>query len=140
MKNFRLIIKQCTINLVSVLFILHNNLFDNQRSEINKNDIFCTFRHTVFYEKVLPTLLYSLSLSLYIIYMYKYIFIYILYDLPSVLIHVLPFFNRLKITLKVQSSTQTKIKPFYCTKFVIAPVKGFHLVRETPECNIEFLK
>ena len=33
------------------------------------------------------------------------------------------------IFLKVQSSPQTKIKPFYCTKFVRKPVKGFHLVR-----------
>ena len=63
-----------------------------------------------------------------------YIYIYI----PSVIIHVPPFINHLKITLKVQSSTQTKIKPFYCTKFVTAPVKGFGLVREMPECPIEF--
>ena len=27
--------------------------------------------------------------------------------------------NHLKITIKVQSSSQTKIKPFYCRKFVI---------------------
>ena len=59
---------------------------------------------------------------------------------PSVLIHALPFVNHLKITLKVQSSTQTKIKLFYCTKFVIAPVKGFRLVRKMPECTIEFSK
>ena len=32
-----------------------------------------------------------------------------------------------------QSYAQTKIKPFYCTKFVIAPVKGFYLVREMQE-------
>ena len=36
------------------LFILHNNSFDNQESEINKNDFF-TFRHTVFYKNFLPT-------------------------------------------------------------------------------------
>ena len=30
------------------LFRLHNNLFDNQGNEINKNNIFCEFRHTVF--------------------------------------------------------------------------------------------
>ena len=67
------------------LFILHNNLFDNQGSEINKNNIFCSFPHTVFYENFLPTLLYSLSIYiiyniLYIIYIYIiyiYIFIYI---------------------------------------------------------------
>ena len=29
-----------------------------------------------------------------------------------------------------QSSAQTKMKPFYCTKFVIAPFKGFRLLRE----------
>ena len=46
------------------LFILHNNLFDNQGSEINKNNMFCTLQHTVFYENFLPTLLYSLFLSL----------------------------------------------------------------------------
>ena len=45
------------------LFMLHDNLFDNQGTEKNKNDIFCTFRHTLFYEYFLPTLLYSLSLS-----------------------------------------------------------------------------
>ena len=69
------------------LFILHNNLSDNQGSEINKNDIFCSFPHTVFYEKFLPTLLYSLFicryyLYIYIIYIYTYIlyiYIYILY-------------------------------------------------------------
>ena len=54
------------------------------------------------------------------VYIYMYIYIYINY-LPSDLIHVLPFLYRL-ITLKVKSSTQTNIKPFYCTKFVIAPV------------------
>ena len=64
------------------LFILHNNLFDNQGSEINKNDIFCTFQHTVFYENFLPTLLFSLSLYIYVLYI-NY--------LPSVLIRVLPF-------------------------------------------------
>ena len=47
------------------LFILHNNLFDNQASDINKNDMFCTLRHTFFYENFLPTLLYSLSLYTY---------------------------------------------------------------------------
>ena len=52
----------------------------------------------------------------------------------------LPFINHLKITLKVQSSTETKIKLFYCTKFVIAPVKGFRLLRKLPECTIEFSK
>ena len=34
-----------------------------------------------------------------------------------------------------QSYAQTKVKPFYCTKFVMAPVKGFQLVRETQECT-----
>ena len=33
-----------------------------------------------------------------------------------------------------QSYAQTKIKPFYCTKSVIAPVKGFRLVRAMQEC------
>ena len=47
--------------------------------------------------------------------------------------HLTPFINHLRITLK--SSTQTKMKPFYCTKFVIAPVKDFRLVRETQECT-----
>ena len=43
------------------LSILHNNLFDNQGGEKNKNDIFCTFLHTVFYENFLPNILYSVS-------------------------------------------------------------------------------
>ena len=66
-------------------------------------------------------------------------YIYIKY-LPSVLIHVLPFINHLKITLKVQSSAQTKIKPFYCTTFVMADIKGFRLLNEMPECTLEFSK
>ena len=37
------------------LFLLHNNSFDNQGSEINKNDIFFTSRYTVFYKNFLPT-------------------------------------------------------------------------------------
>ena len=47
------------------LFILHKNLFDNIGSKINKNDIFCTFRRTVFYENFFPTLLYCLSEYIY---------------------------------------------------------------------------
>ena len=138
------------------LFILHNNLFNNQGSEINKNDIFCKFPHTVFYENFLPTLLYSLSLYItyiyiiyiyilyiYNVYIYIYIYIYIciyictLYInyLLSVLIHVLPFINHLKITLKVQSSIQKRNQAILLYK-----VKGFHLVREIPECTIEFSK
>ena len=38
------------------LFILHNNSFDNQRREINKNNISFMFRHTVFYKNFLPTI------------------------------------------------------------------------------------
>ena len=52
------------------LFIIHNNLFNNQGSKINKSNIFFMFQHTVFYKNFCPTLLYplilSLSLSLYI--------------------------------------------------------------------------
>ena len=54
------------------LFILRNNLFDNQGSEINKNNIrfdILSFTKTFF-------LLYSvLSLYIYIIYRYMYIYI-----------------------------------------------------------------
>ena len=57
-----------------------------------------------------------------------------------ILIHVLPFINHIKIFFKVQSSTQTKIQPFYCTKFVVAPVNAFRLVRKIPECTTEFSK
>ena len=53
------------------LFVLHNNLFDNQESSINKNDIFCTFRHTAFYENFLPTLLCSI-LYIYKLFFYKH--------------------------------------------------------------------
>ena len=51
------------------LFIPHNNLFDDQGSEINKNDTFCTFRHTVFDENFLSTLsnlCFTLALNIYI--------------------------------------------------------------------------
>ena len=34
-----------------------------------------------------------------------------------------------------QSYAQTNVKPFYCTKCVIAPVKGFWFVREMQECT-----
>ena len=40
------IVKWCTIMLVSIylhFITIHNNSFDNQRSEINKNDIFLRF-------------------------------------------------------------------------------------------------
>ena len=37
-----------------------------------------------------------------------------------------------------QSYAQTKIKPFYCTKSVIASIKGFRLVRVMQQC-IAFL-
>ena len=54
-------------NLFLNLFILHNNSFDNQGSEINKNDIFLRFvRHTVFYKNFLPTT-HSINLHLPII-------------------------------------------------------------------------
>ena len=59
----------------------------------------------------------------------------ILSYLPPVIIHLPRFINHLKIT---QSFTQTKMKPFYCTKFVIAPVKGFRLIREMHKCITEF--
>ena len=32
------------------------------------------------------------------------------------------------------------IKPFYYKKFVIAPIKGFRLVRKRQECITEFSK
>ena len=38
------------------LFILRNNSFDNQRSEMKKKRHFFTFRRTVFYQNFLPTL------------------------------------------------------------------------------------
>ena len=77
---------------------------------------------------------------------YIYIYIYIYNQLPPVVIIDLPpFINYLKITLK--SSTQTKIKSLYCTKFVIAPVKGFsnhwilklNVFRDIPTCRALFL-
>ena len=43
------------------LFVLHNNLFDNQGREI---------KYTVVYENFVPTLLYSLSLYMCIHYIY----------------------------------------------------------------------
>ena len=52
--------------------------------------------------------------------------------LPRIIIHLPPFINHLKIT---QSYSQTKIKPFYCTKSVIAPVKGLRQVRAMQECT-----
>ena len=65
------------------LFILHhNNSFDNEGSEINKTDMFFTFRDTVFYENFLPTIYIYLYIYIYVhiyvyIYMYVYIYIYL---------------------------------------------------------------
>ena len=64
-----------------------------------------------------------------------YIYIYIYKSPPPITIHFPPFINHLKITF---CSAQTKIKPFYYTKFAIAPVKGFRPVRDMPECTSEF--
>ena len=52
----------------------------------------------------------------------------------------LQFISHLLLTLKnnSQSSTQTKIEQFYCTKFVIALVKD--LAGEMQECTTEFSK
>ena len=33
---------------------------------------------------------------------------------------------------------RSAIVPFYCTKFVIAPVKGFRLARAMQECRVVF--
>ena len=74
------------------LFILHNNLFDNQGNKINKNDIFCSFPHTVYIymqswkQCALPVittmaLWYLMHLvtwcTVYVYYWYMYTFIYI---------------------------------------------------------------
>ena len=53
--------------------------------------------------------------------------------------HVPPFINHLKITLKVQSLLKQKSN-HYLVQFVTAAVKGFRLVREMPECTIDFSK
>ena len=34
---------------------------------------------------------------------------------------------------------KTKIKPYHCTKFAIAPIKGFWFVREMQECTTVFI-
>ena len=53
-------------------------------------------------------------------------------------------FHRKKAKKKIknnsQSSTQTKIKPFYSKKFVITLVQGSRLGKYIPECTIEFSK
>ena len=74
------------LKLCFSLFILHNNLVDNQGSEINNNDIFCAFRHTVFYENFLPTLLYYIYIYMYIyIYIYIYIILYYILHIYTLL-------------------------------------------------------
>ena len=71
---------------------------------------------------------------IYIIYIhtciYIYMYIYIYHYLPP----VKPFKS------SSQRSTQRKTILFCCTKFVIAPVEGFHLVREMQECTTKFSK
>ena len=59
--------------------------------------------------------------------------IYIHY-LLRITIHLPPFINHLKITLKV-TLKQKKINHFIVPKFVIVPVKGFQLLREMQECR-----
>ena len=74
------------------------------------------------------------------IYIYIYVYIYIYY-LPPIIIYIPAFVNHFKITWNFfHSSTQTKIKPVYCTKFAIAPVRGCSLVRQIQECTTEFSK
>ena len=78
----------------------------------------------------------------------KHIFVQVFAQVnpPSILIHLPPFINRLKITLKVllkqksDSKSNQKSKSFYCTKFVTDPLKGLRLEREMQECTIEFSK
>ena len=65
------------------------------------------------------------------------IYLYISY-LPPVIIHLLLFINHFNNKITLTSFTQTKVKPFYCTKFFIAPVKSFFLVKEMQECTTEF--
>ena len=55
------------------LFVLNNNSFDNQGSEINKNDIFLRF-DILSFTKSFFLLRY---IYIYIIYIYIYIYIYI---------------------------------------------------------------
>ena len=50
------------------------------------------------------------------------------------MIHLPPFINHLKITLKVMPK-QEKINHFIIPKFVLAPMKDFRLVREMQECT-----
>ena len=70
-------------------------------------------------------------------YLESHIFIYINY-LPPVIIHLPRFVNHLEIVLKVL--LKEKSNYYYCTKFVIAPVKVFRLVREMQEYTTEFKK
>ena len=49
------------------------------------------------------------------------------------IIHIPPFINS-------QNSTRAKIKFFYCAKFVMAPLRGFCLVRKMQEFTTEFSK
>ena len=61
--------------------------------------------------------------------------------IPPVIIRLPPFINHLKhLQINLKVLLKTKVKQFYCTKFVIATVKGFRLVRKMQECTTEFSK
>ena len=61
--------------------------------------------------------------------------------IPPVIIRLPPFINHLKhLPINLKVLLKTKVKQFYCTKFVIATVKGFRLVRKMQECTTEFSK
>ena len=96
------------------LFILHNNLFDNQGNEINKSDIFCSFRHTVYIYAIMKTMcppgyhhnglvipralghmMYGLCILLIYVYIYIHIYIYI-----YIYIYICTWYSPLKDCLK----------------------------------------
>ena len=64
------------------------------------------------------------------------IYLYI-HWLVYIIIHLSTFYQPLKNNS--QSYAQTKIKRFPCTKFVIAPIKGFWLITEMQECTTVFI-
>ena len=107
------------------LFILHSNLFNNQGSEINKNDIFCSFPHTVFCKNFLPTFF---LLSLYILYIWT---TYIM-----VLAQLVEHFGSLVLVMCNCTSCLFIVQNLS----KLAPAKGFPLVRDMPDCTFEFSK
>ena len=104
------------------LFIPHNYLFDNQGSEINKDNIFCTFQHNVIY-------IYIFIYIYIYIYLYIYLYIYIIYITYIYIIHI--------YTVDICYLEYPLSRTFTMSNFLFGP---FSILRNFPYKFIRYLE